>query len=515
MRTLKTLFFLIIALIPFTLTTAQGISAWDVILYYEQGQPGAMNGTLVSLTPNGTTATYTVPATLYAAAEANARADVVVSPDRQYAAIGFWTGGAQQPLPSVAILNLQTGSCCTYVNAPVVDMDGYDLIGFSADSSQLALSYVGFNDRDTYSLSSGLLVVDVATGQPTASLPVEQAVAQQALPQGTAYLQPGQWIAEGIQFYPSCYACGGTAQSPWYFWNPQTNTVVESANSYFSIFGQTLAATNELLLNVYNTAYPAGEQMGMFPPTNVIEYYSQGVPPAPEDAAAQQASAPVVYFNPANLDLSQAHWVSDGNAFLIQANASTPQSVVVYRDGTQTTVPLTVNERFLTGTPDGFLAQRIDGWIVYYQDLGGVWNAIDLDQFPAEVQVVDSPALGASVTQPFTLLPSSAAQGGVEQPGLAPQQQQQVSCPGALEARLAPGGVGRVGLGGFPNRVRADASTSAAILTVMQPGTAFNVISGPICDTTSTIVWWQVEVNGLVGWSAESQDGSYFLEPQG
>lgn len=512
MRTLKLLLLLLVFLVPFV-AAAQGLAAWEVALYYESGQPGAKTGEIVVLTPNGTTATYTVPAGIYAAAAPDSRADVAVSPDRRYAAVAFWSGSGGQ-LPSVAILNLETGTCCTYAAPPVADMDGYALAGFSPDSTQLAISYIGFNDRNTYDTAGGLYVVDAATGATVASLTVEQASAALATPESTAFLQPGTWTAEGVRFLPSCYACEGVMQSPWYVWNPQTNTLLQTANAYFSIFGDTLDVTNELLLNAYNTAYPTGEALGMFPPANVIEYYSQGVPPAPEQAQALQASAPVVYFDPANLDLSQARWVLDGNAFLLQATANVPQSVVVYRSGQQESVGLGVNDRFLTGTPDGFLAQRLDGWISYYQYDGSAWNVIDLDMFVAEVQVIDSPALGGSVTQPFTVIQTGAQGGGgaIEQPVLAPQQQTPTSCPGLLEPRLAPGGLGLVS-SGIPNRVRADSTLGAQILGLMENGQTFSVLSGPVCDAANGIVWWQVDFNGLVGWTAESQGESYFVQP--
>ena len=196
-----------------------------------------------------------------------------------------------QPLPQVAILNLETGTCCTYVNAPVADMDGYALIGFSADSTQLATSYIGFSDRTSYAVAGGLLVADAATGATVANLTTKQASASSSLPEGTAFLQPGEWTANGIRFYPSCYACGGVIDSPWYVWNPQTNTVLQTANAWFSIFGDTLDATNELLLNVYNTAFPTAEALGMLPPTNVIR--QEGTPSSPRGRRTQVSAAPI------------------------------------------------------------------------------------------------------------------------------------------------------------------------------------------------------------------------------
>lgn len=83
-------------------------------------------------------------------------------------------------------------------------------------------------------------------------------------------------------------------------------------------------------------------------------------------------------------------------------------------------------------------------------------------------------------------------------------------CPGAPAPRLEIGGAARV-TPGAPNRVRAQASTSSAILGNMPAGTVFIVLAGPVC--ADGYAWWQVNFNGIIGWTAEGLGAAYFLEP--
>jgi Tol biopolymer transport system component len=84
------------------------------------------------------------------------------------------------------------------------------------------------------------------------------------------------------------------------------------------------------------------------------------------------------------------------------------------------------------------------------------------------------------------------------------------TCPGFLPSRLVIGQKGQV-LPGQSNRVRA-APPSGAILTVMPAGSVFDVLGGPTC-TSNGIAWWQIKFNGIVGWTAEGQGNSYWLQP--
>lgn len=85
------------------------------------------------------------------------------------------------------------------------------------------------------------------------------------------------------------------------------------------------------------------------------------------------------------------------------------------------------------------------------------------------------------------------------------------NCPDALPPRLVAGGQGRVIVGGAPNNLRAEPFTTAAIVGEIPAGGAFTVLRGPDCG--GDVIWWQVDMNGLIGWTAESQGQDYFTEP--
>jgi hypothetical protein len=85
------------------------------------------------------------------------------------------------------------------------------------------------------------------------------------------------------------------------------------------------------------------------------------------------------------------------------------------------------------------------------------------------------------------------------------------NCPDALPPRLFVGGMGRVVSGGGPNNIRSDPFTTGSIVGEIPEGAEFTVVRGPDCG--GDIIWWQVEYNGVSGWTAEGQGQNYFTEP--
>ncbi len=95
-------------------------------------------------------------------------------------------------------------------------------------------------------------------------------------------------------------------------------------------------------------------------------------------------------------------------------------------------------------------------------------------------------------------------------PALADNATQYTNC--AQPARLMVGATGRVTLyPNLPNSLRNAPGYGARVGTVPAGG-VFTVIGGPQC--ISGLYWWQVNYNGLIGWTAEG-DGyaTYWLEP--
>jgi hypothetical protein len=82
-------------------------------------------------------------------------------------------------------------------------------------------------------------------------------------------------------------------------------------------------------------------------------------------------------------------------------------------------------------------------------------------------------------------------------------------CAG-LPTRLSPGMYARVTLG-LPNTLRSSPSPYAMTIGQIPGGAMFYTLSGPQCGNNG--VWWQVNYNGITGWTMEGQNGVYWLTP--
>jgi len=104
---------------------------------------------------------------------------------------------------------------------------------------------------------------------------------------------------------------------------------------------------------------------------------------------------------------------------------------------------------------------------------------------------------------PFVSAAGLRAQGS----GLCPPDYQ-----GYLPPRLALGAAGEIRADGVPNRVRETPALDGHYLFDIQPGSRFTLIAGPAC--ADGVVWWRVDVDGQVGWTAESNtaDRTYYLQ---
>jgi hypothetical protein len=102
-------------------------------------------------------------------------------------------------------------------------------------------------------------------------------------------------------------------------------------------------------------------------------------------------------------------------------------------------------------------------------------------------------------------------------PGITPTPDPLTNCPidfaGFLRPRIVTGGTARIAEGGTPNRLRARPTVNAEQIGVIQPGTTVRVLEGPSCEVDSRVVWWRIDDNGTIGWTAESQGERYFLRP--
>ena len=88
------------------------------------------------------------------------------------------------------------------------------------------------------------------------------------------------------------------------------------------------------------------------------------------------------------------------------------------------------------------------------------------------------------------------------------------ACSGAPATRLHVGDRARVAMYPYENqRIRKDPNSNSTILTLFRPGTLMKVLEGPVCS--NGWVWWKVQsyTTGDIGWTAEGDSNSYWLEP--
>jgi len=91
-------------------------------------------------------------------------------------------------------------------------------------------------------------------------------------------------------------------------------------------------------------------------------------------------------------------------------------------------------------------------------------------------------------------------------------QAQTCPLPGQLPARLEPDIRARVEPGpGSPNNVRSSPGLDGEVVGQIPPGGQFVVLDGPQC--ADGYVWWQVDDDGVIGWTAEGDANRYWLEP--
>lgn len=86
-----------------------------------------------------------------------------------------------------------------------------------------------------------------------------------------------------------------------------------------------------------------------------------------------------------------------------------------------------------------------------------------------------------------------------------------VSC--TLAPRLTVGTQGRVVATSVALRSQPGTSWPSVVIGQMPLGGVFSVLAGPTC--ANGYYWWQVNYNGVTGWTAEGDVGGYWLEPQG
>ncbi|MBW4437703.1 MAG: SH3 domain-containing protein [Pleurocapsa minor GSE-CHR-MK-17-07R] len=162
--------------------------------------------------------------------------------------------------------------------------------------------------------------------------------------------------------------------------------------------------------------------------------------------------------------------------------------------------------------PGSFLAFQVT--LVYEGTTFDYRVASDLSRvFPCDANLLAGNPPILVTASPIPLPAGQATFTPVPQPTNPAQ-----SCPsgfvGFLTPRLRVGGQGQIEIGGTPNRLRNNPSSTATQVGTISGGQVMSVIGGPAC--ADGIVWWQVAVGSQVGWTAEGlAPDQYFISPIG
>ncbi len=497
------------------LATALGLTRaqpdWQIDLLVQinpSDQAGAFR--LLSITAASVNET-TLPGTVANAA----LTDAILSPDERWLVTAFYSFDTERAAP-LAIYDLETGICCTFIDIPASTNDGgqFALGGFSPDGSRFAASYIGV-DYGSFDapFAGGILTIDPQNGITRQRSFVDTPLDYFEAPPPWAVM--GEWGEDGsIRFAPNCYACEPVYNGEYWLWNPITDEIRPSSGEFFDrYFADTLPATGEILYTARDDAFPGEVTMGFFPTANVIRYLTD----SSQLAFNLINFTPVVYFNPNDIAINgRARWIADGRAALIEQTTD-ERWFIFDRFGAASVQTMPLRSRFIAAAPDGWVAFLPDsdlspsgtGRIVHFSiDSALRISERTLTTLPAHeaFRVVAQPMIGIGAPA----VPFASVQPPDPSTYAAIMARNIPSCPDTLPSRLLIGGVGRV-TPGAPNRLRDQPSRQGGIIGMIPGGAPFVVLSGPVCD--SQIVWWEVNYNGQVGYTAEIANNAYLVEP--
>ena len=96
-------------------------------------------------------------------------------------------------------------------------------------------------------------------------------------------------------------------------------------------------------------------------------------------------------------------------------------------------------------------------------------------------------------------------------PEVTPSPSKSGKCINTLPPRLKPGDSAAVTYTPpVANRLRNKPGFSGGVIGMLNPGTVFYVMDGPVC--ADSLYWYYVSFSGSYGWTAESDEGQYWLE---
>ncbi len=100
---------------------------------------------------------------------------------------------------------------------------------------------------------------------------------------------------------------------------------------------------------------------------------------------------------------------------------------------------------------------------------------------------------------------------GITNPEVTPSPSKSSKCINTLPPLLKPGDNAAVTYTPpVANRLRNKPGLSGGVIGMLNPGSMFYVMDGPVC--ADNLYWYYISYNGSYGWTAESDEGQYWLE---
>ncbi|MBL8152669.1 MAG: hypothetical protein JNM70_00680 [Anaerolineae bacterium] len=331
---LLALLFSLLLLIPFQPAVAQPAGDNEAILY--MAYEGSAAGLVLIVSPDGYRA---IPMGRYQ------REQMIASEDGRWLAISV-RDTVDDVILWVPIIALDDSGGNTLFPLPITR--AVKLGSFSPDGRYLALAVVGQQSLDA-PLMGGLMVFDIFSSPESDEqakwwLPLEPRQGQ------VMWAEIGDWIAQGVQFLPTCYQCDDPSAGEFALWNPFTEAITPGAGAYFLPDVTVLESTGEALRLEVDAAFPLDPGATG---ANVIRY----LPAVRPDAAVM-----TLYADPRGI--AWAQWVLDGQAVLAQPAGVFDAWVLIYRDGRVVEYPHGLGIRFVVGSTGGWFVEsgNADGY---------------------------------------------------------------------------------------------------------------------------------------------------------
>jgi hypothetical protein len=213
--------------------------------------------------------------------------------------------------------------------------------------------------------------------------------------------------------------------------------------------------------------------------------------------------APVIFASENLVNIRDIDWVADGNAILVEASPDMGLWELLWRDGRRQEIGI-YGLSLRGGTPSGWLAskEKSDGTEMLLHYDAQTLEAKEITSIEAgyDYRIVQRDTLGQTLNPiAFVTLP--------------PPARPVAHCKGFLPSRLVIGDIAQV-MPGTANRLRAQ-PINGDVIGQIPAGAEFEVFGESFCDDFEGILWWEVNYQGQVGWTAEGQGDEYWVEPVG